>query len=121
MNSTSLKSLWSSVTAFIGFWLVFLFGAFCNLLIPFDALRQNMVFGFFITDAMVELRAHILKSSLHLGTFNLKNSIVSALNCANTGFFRYFREIFVIVTLFHFTPVLQCKQIPYDVAQKSYS
>lgn len=103
-----IKSLVRSVLAFVGFWLVFLSGTIINAVIPLKQLQRLAVLNFLITDGMVEFQTQLVRSLTHTSS---RGSFVGAIwtlfGSATFSFLRYFKEIFVLVTLFHFTPLLE--------------
>jgi hypothetical protein len=104
---SGLRSLWVSLRTFVGFWFAFLCATACNTLIPLDALRESWIFKHFITDSMIDLRLRFLKAAVPSGKLDITGAILSLLYTTSVSFLGYFKEIFVIVTLFHFTPILQ--------------
>lgn len=119
------QSLVRSLRAFVGFWFAFLCATLCNTLIPIDTLRDTFPLRHVITDAMVELRLKFLDIVLRDGKLNILYAVWTLLVSASTNFIGWFKEIFVIVTLFHFTPLLQstlhvlprkCRHLSYIIA-----
>jgi hypothetical protein len=102
-----LRSLFSSLRAFVGFWFAFFCATVCNMLIPIDVLREIFPLKHIITDAMVEPRLQFLAIALKEGKLNVLCAVWTLLSSASSSFIGYFKEIFVLVTLFHFTPLLQ--------------
>lgn len=102
-----INSLLRSLRAFLGFWLAFLCATICNVIIPIDALKNTYIFKYMISNDMLELRRRFFYEYTHSGHINMLGSVYSLLFDATSNFVGYFREIFVIVTIFHFTPLLQ--------------
>lgn len=106
-----LKSLWSSLRAFVIFWTAFVCATICNSLIPFDALKESIFFKHLITQSMVDLRVKVVNTIMTGGLYNLKDVVITMIQNATINFLAYFKEIFVIVTVFHFTPLVSGKPI----------
>ena len=115
-----LKSLFGSLKAFLGFWVAFLCATVCNTLLPCEFLKHNFFFRYLVTDAMVELRLKIVQLLFHRGPARIMDAVIVMFQNATFNFFGYFKEIFVIVTLFHFTPLLSGKR-PLDYLSPSMS
>lgn len=101
-----LKSLWSSLRAFILFWAAFFCATICNSLIPFDALKESWFFKHLITESMVDLRVKVVNAIMKGGLYDLKDVALTMVQNATMNFFGYFKEIFVLITVFHFTPLI---------------
>mgnify|MGYP006204285833 CR=1 FL=1 len=105
------KSLWGSLKAFFGFWVAFVCATIFNTLLPVDRLKSNFLFQYFVTDGMVELRRKIVRVVTYGGPTRVLDAAVVMFQNATYNFLGYFKEIFVIVTFMHFTPLLEGKDI----------
>ena len=103
----SIQSLVRSIFAFLGVWFAFLGATIFNAIIPMEILQRFNLLKFLITDSMVEFRVQIIRSISYGGGSSITSTLWTLFSSATLSFFGYFREIFVIVTLFHFTPYLE--------------
>lgn len=91
------------------FWVAFVCATICNSLIPFDVLKESYFFKHLITQSMVDLRVTVVNTIMKDGLYNIKDVVLTMIQNATMNFFGYFKEIFVIVTVFHFTPLISGK------------
>jgi hypothetical protein len=102
-----IRSLWRYFCGFVGFWLAFVCAVLCNSLIPLQRLRQFYPScNYIIPDSWIAIQAQVINGATSAdGSFSIAGACLSLMSAATASFIGYFREIFVIVTVFQFTPI----------------